>query len=83
MISDREQWGKWLRGYGAEKFYDAFMENAQGARSQCIQCDKDIYLDIAEGGGVTDWRTADGDYGCFESPETSEEGTGPHMPSKG
>lgn len=37
---------------------------------------------IAEGGGIPDWRTADGDYGCDNSPDTSEDGTGGHMPRK-
>lgn len=40
------------------------------------------YLDIVEGGGVPDWRTDDGDYGCGDSPETNDEGTGGHYPRK-
>ena len=80
--ADRSIWAAWLRGYGAEKFYDAFMLNAQFAKSTCIHCGEDIYLDIAEGGGVPDWRNKDGDYGCNMSPETTSEGVGSHMPER-
>ena len=81
MATEREHWAKWLEHYGAEKFYDAFMRNAQNAQSTCVHCREPIYLDIAEGGGVPDWCTHDGDYGCFESPDTDDEGTGGHMPT--
>jgi len=81
-MSDRAGWVKWLQSYGAGKFFDAFMSNAQGAKSVCVHCAQDIFLDIAEGGGVPDWKTADGDYGCAMSPETSSEGTGSHFPER-
>lgn len=76
---DRAEWASWLRSYGAEAFWDAFMENAQGAESRCRQCGETITLDIREGGGVPDWGS-DGDYGCWASPDTNDEGTGGHMP---
>jgi hypothetical protein len=34
------------------------------------------------GGGVPDWSTEKGDFGCDESPYTHEDGTGGHMPVK-
>jgi hypothetical protein len=75
----RAAWIAWLEGYGADRFYDAFLETAQGARSQCVPCGQSIYLDIVEGGGVPDW-SAHGDYGCDESPDTNENGCGSHEP---
>jgi hypothetical protein len=82
MSKDKEKsgWLHWLEGYGADKFYDAFLHNAQGAESKCVHCHLPIYLDIVEGGGVPDWKTQDGDYGCDKSPETTNEGTGGHFP---
>ena len=77
---EKQRWIAWLENYGIDKFFDAFLSNAQGAESICIYCDQPIYLDIVEGGGVPDWKTEDGDYGCIDSPETSEQGTGSHMP---
>lgn len=79
---DAVSWGKWLNKYGAVKFYEAFMHSAQGARGICVNCRYPIYLDIREGGGVPDWRTASGDYGCDASPETNEDGCGGHTPEK-
>lgn len=78
--NDKSQWCDWLRKYGIEKFYDAFLLNAQGAKSKCKYCRQDICLDIVEGGGVPDWCTEDGDYGCDKSPDTNDEGTGGHFP---
>lgn len=78
----RAAWAAWLHTFGAEQFFDAFIRSAQGARSKCVYCRLDIYLDIVEGGGVPDWRTEDGDYGCDRSPETTEEGVGSHKPEK-
>lgn len=68
------KWVKWLAEYGPEKFYDSFMRTAQDAQSECVSCGHFIYLDIREGGGVPDWRTTDGDYGCVDSL------TGSHSP---
>lgn len=85
LTQERESWANWLRNYGAEKFFDHFVRNAQGALSRCVYCGQEIYLDIVEGGGVADWSTADelgGDYGCPRSPETTSEGTGGHMPER-
>jgi hypothetical protein len=78
----KEAWVKWLEQYGAAKFYESFMKIAQDAKSTCVFCGEEIYLDIAEGGGCPDWRTIDGDYGCSASPDTNEEGTGSHQPEK-
>lgn len=85
---ERASWAKWLRGYGAEAFFDAFLESAQGARSTCVYCHQPIYLDIVEGGGVPDWGSGIGggidglDYGCSDSPDTNDDGTGGHMPDR-
>jgi len=78
--TERRDWVVWLDTYSAAKFYDAFMLNAQDACGHCVQCNEPIFLDIREGGGVPDWRTRDGDYGCVESPETTDEGVGSHRP---
>jgi len=77
-----ESWTKWLKWYGAKKFCKAFLRTAQDAQSTCVHCTEPIYLDIIEGGGVPDWKTADGDYGCADSPDTCDEGTGSHTPIK-
>ena len=49
--------------------------------SYCHWCDQYL-VDGKEESGYTgpgpDW-CADGDYGCDQSPETTEEGVGPHM----
>lgn len=82
---DRTAWTNWLEGYGADKFFDAFVANAQGALSRCVHCGQEIYLDIVEGCGVPDWSTADelgGDFGCPDSPDTNDEGTGGHFPER-
>ena len=84
-----EEWSHWLATYkegdksGAERFYDAFMFNAQNAEGTCVHCNEPIYLDIREGGGVPDWRTIDGDYGCDNSPEGTDDACGGHTPRKG
>ncbi len=81
--AEREDWTQWLKTYGAGKFYDAFMSIAQNAEGTCVHCDQPIYLDIREGGGIPDWRTLDGDYGCNNSPENDEDGCGGHLARKG
>lgn len=73
--SERAQWVQWLSTFGADKFYDAFMRTAQDAESRCFHCHWPIYLDIREGGGVPDWRTGYGDYGCDISPDATGTGT--------
>jgi len=75
-------WVRWLNRYGGAPFLKAFLESAQDAESHCVHCGHPIYLDVIEGGGVPDWKTADGDYGCNRSPETTAEGTGGHEPRK-
>ena len=82
VAAEKPKWVKWLQKYGIENFYDAFVRVAQDAQSRCTQCGEYIYLDIVEGGGVPDWRTNDGDYGCVNSPETCEDGTGGHEPQR-
>ena len=75
-------WVAWLKWYGIRKFMNAFIRNAQGAESRCIHCHEPIYLDCLEGGGVPDWKTEGGDYGCERSPETNSEGCGGHFPKR-
>jgi len=60
----KADWLTWLQSYGVDKFYDAFLRSAQGAQGSCVHCGMHIYLDIVEGGGVPDWKSEDGDYGC-------------------
>ena len=82
MSKEKREWIAWLKSYGPGKFYDAFVRTAQGAKSQCQYCHQDIFLDIVEGGGVADWKTEDGDYGCDRSPEATAEACGSHLPEK-
>jgi hypothetical protein len=77
---EKTQWVAWLAKYGADKFLESFLRNAHGAESTCTHCDAEIYLDLLEGGGVADWKTEDGDYGCYDSPDTTSEGCGSHIP---
>ena len=83
----KESWTQWLNWYiakfGAESIYDSLIRSIQGARSVCSQCGQPIYCDIVEGGGVPDWKTEGGDYGCWKSPDTNDDGTGGHMPERG
>lgn len=80
--ADIPRWADWLRQYGAEKFARSLFRDVQGAKSRCTQCGDAIYLDFFEGGGVGDWKTKNGDYGCVESPDTGKDGTGGHRPVK-
>jgi hypothetical protein len=64
LRTDRADWIQWLKSFGAGKLYDALMATAQDAESRCVKCHGTIYLDIRQGGGVPDWRLADGNYGC-------------------
>ena len=64
---DRKSWVAWLKSFGAARFYDAFILTAQDAEGRCVRCGHVIYLDIRDGGGVPDWRTGAGDYGCYGS----------------
>lgn len=76
----KKDWLAWFKSYGAKKFLDSFLRNVEGAKSECEFCGEDIYVDVLIGGGVPDWSTEDGDFGCSYSPETNEEGTGGHSP---
>jgi len=78
----QRDWVKWLDGYGAEKFLGHFLRNVEGAKGRCIQCGQDIFVDVLLGGGIADWSTDDGDFGCINSPDTCEDGTGGHMPER-
>jgi hypothetical protein len=86
--AEKASWVAWLKDYGGDKFFDAFIRTAQYAESVCVNCGQKIYLDIVEGGGVPDWGSAfkEGerglDYGCHESPDTNAEGTGGHEARK-
>lgn len=78
----KKEWLEWFKTYGAEKFLDSFLNNVEGAESTCKYCGERIYVDVLIGGGVPDWSTEDGDFGCSNSPDTGEEGTGGHAPIK-
>lgn len=54
---------------------------AYGKPQRCHYCDVNIYDARNMSGSITaDWATADGDFGCDESPDTTEEGVGSHLP---
>lgn len=76
----RKAWLRWFETYGPERFLDAFLANVEGAVSQCRHCTRPIYVDVLIGGGVPDWSTEDGDFGCDANPDNDEEGTGGHSP---
>ena len=40
--ADKNGWLAWLAWYGPDKFYDAFLANAQGALSECVYCHQEI-----------------------------------------
>jgi hypothetical protein len=82
MEEQKAAWLKWLESYGTDKFLDMFLYNVEGASSRCAYCGERIYVDVLIGGGVPDWSTEDGDFGCWASPETCEDGVGGHMPHK-
>jgi hypothetical protein len=82
LKQDKQNWLSWLQEYGAEKFLDSFLSNVEGAESTCKHCGETIYLDLLVGGGCPDWSTEDGDYGCSDSPDTDEDGTGGHAPQR-
>lgn len=80
--SQKQSWVSWLTNYGLMKFLNAFLSNVEGAESTCRHCHQKIYVDVMVGGGVPDWSTKDGDFGCHESPDTNDEGCGGHEPVK-
>lgn len=77
-----ERWVRWLDNHGGRLFLEHFLNDAQNARGTCKFCSDYIYLDVIEGGGIADWRTSDGDYGCEMSPETSRDSLGSHKAIK-
>lgn len=77
--AELHSWVEWLKGYGLENFAQSIAFNVQGCQSVCVHCGETIYLDFFNGGGVGDWEI-DGDYGCSQSPDTNDEGTGGHHP---
>lgn len=76
----KQEWVKWLEMFSPIAFLESFLRTSHGAISTCQYCAEEIRLDILEGGGVADWKTTDGDYGCPYSPETTADGTGSHLP---
>lgn len=78
----KKEWLGWLDRYGPNNFLEAFLKNVENAESECQYCHCKIYVDVLIGGGVPDWSTESGDFGCAESPDTNDEGTGGHMPYK-
>ena len=79
---EKQSWVNWLVQYGLMKFLNSFLRNVEGAESTCRHCKEKIYVDVMIGGGIPDWSTADGDFGCPMSPDTNSEGTGGHTPIK-
>lgn len=75
------QWLDWLAQPGmVEALIVSALKHCHGAKARCTYCEQAITLDCGVGtGGVFDWH-ADGDYGCPDSPETSDEGVGGHLP---
>ena len=71
-------WLTWLSEYGASRFLDSFLKNVEGAESRCLYCCEYIYVDLLTGGGVANWSTKEGDFGC-NHPNSFD---GSHMPLK-
>lgn len=82
MTKDVRGWLAWFKDFGARAFLKAFLHNVEGAESRCQYCHEPIYVDVLIGGGVPDWSTADGDFGCDRSPERDGDCCGGHMPVK-
>lgn len=78
----KRAWLKWLQEYTPAKFLEAFLTNVEGAEGTCTHCHQYIYVDVLIGGGVPDWSTEDGDFGCDASPDTTADCCGSHMPIK-
>lgn len=79
-----QKWASYIKDqYGVDKFLAHLCHTAHSARSRCVYCKKFIYLDAGIiGGGVPDWETCRGDFGCDDSPETNSDGTGGHLPQR-
>lgn len=82
LESKKAGWVKWLESYGSDKFLDSFLKSVEGAESRCVYCGEPIYVDVLVGGGVPDWSTADGDFGCHKRSGTCGEYTGSHSPKR-
>ena len=82
MSSAREDWLVWVRRPGmAEALFDWCQSNLEGVTATCVHCRATITLDAGTGtGGVFDWHTHGGDYGCDSSPESGPDGCGGHTP---
>lgn len=59
------------------------MSETYGNRSVsiCLHCDQ-VIVDGREDSGANEYdpMTLDGDFGCDESPESTDDGVGPHEP---
>lgn len=82
LAREKKKWLAWLEKYGAAKFLDAFLRNVENAESRCIHCKQPIFVDVLVGGGVPDWSTAGGDFGCPNSADTNDDASGSHVPRK-
>ena len=65
----KRAWVAWLKSYGLKKFLDSFLANVEDAAGTCRYCKEQIFVGVLIGGGVADWSTEDGDFGCSENPE--------------
>jgi hypothetical protein len=83
--AEKRAWLKWLEGYGAPMFLEAFLRTVENVESECVYCHEKIYVDVLIGGGVPDWSTEDGDFGCVYNPDNSvnmDEGVCGHAPKR-
>jgi hypothetical protein len=54
---------------------------AYGKPERCVYCGLTVYNARHLSGSIApDWATSGGDFGCGDSPDTNEEGTGDHVP---
>jgi hypothetical protein len=53
-----------------------------GETAVCVNCDRTITAVVDPYSGMVDWGD-NGDFGCFDSPDTDDEGTGSHDPGEG
>jgi len=77
--STKQSWLRWLEQYGVDRFFDSFIHTVEGAQSICVHCGEVIQVDITIGGGVPDWSTLDGDFGCSANPKSNEDGVWGHV----
>jgi len=74
---EKSGWARWLDNFGPRPFLNHFLRNVEGAESICAHCNHTIYVDVMIGGGVADWSTFDGNFGC-----QSVRSNGSHMPRR-